>query len=134
MRHNLDGYQRQAHLLVLAHVAARELVAWAGATIHPVTDVGDRSAPVIGLDHLCGAAGRNGAQDNLRSAPLGALRRRDPGPWQFFTHDEAVVVGAIVQRLVSADELSMGGKEAGCAVFIDRQLSGPFGDCTLSLA
>jgi gluconate 2-dehydrogenase gamma chain len=57
-----------------------------------------------------------------------------PGPWQFFTHDEAVVVEAIVQRLVPADELGMGAKEAGCAVFIDRQLSRPFGDCTLSLA
>jgi gluconate 2-dehydrogenase gamma chain len=44
------------------------------------------------------------------------------------------VVEAIVQRLVPADELGMGAKEAGCAVFIDRQLSRPFGDCTLSLA
>jgi hypothetical protein len=35
MRHNPDGYQRQVHLLVLAHAAARELVAWAGGTIHP---------------------------------------------------------------------------------------------------
>jgi gluconate 2-dehydrogenase gamma chain len=66
-----------------------------------------------------------------RRAPSAPAR---PGPWQFFTHDEAVVVEAIVQRLVPADELGMGGKEAGCAVFIDRQLSGPFGDCTLSLA
>jgi gluconate 2-dehydrogenase gamma chain len=50
------------------------------------------------------------------------------GPWQFFTHDEAIAIEAIVDRLVPADEFSMGGKEAGCAVFIDRQLSGPFGD------
>ncbi|MBB2972955.1 gluconate 2-dehydrogenase subunit 3 family protein [Mesorhizobium sp. RMAD-H1] len=50
-----------------------------------------------------------------------------PGPWLFFTHDEAQTIEAIVDRLVPADDLSIGGKEAGCAVFIDRQLAGFFG-------
>ncbi|WP_420963518.1 gluconate 2-dehydrogenase subunit 3 family protein [Brucella sp. IR073] len=50
-----------------------------------------------------------------------------PGPWLFFTHDEAVTVEAIVDRLIPADDLSVGGKDAGCAVFIDRQLAGFFG-------
>lgn len=49
------------------------------------------------------------------------------GPWLFFTLDEAVAVEAIVDRLIPADDLSPGGKEAGCAVFIDRQLTGPYG-------
>ena len=52
-----------------------------------------------------------------------------PGPWLFFTPDEAAAVEAIVDRLVPADELGPGGKEAGCAVFIDRQLAGPYGRC-----
>lgn len=50
-----------------------------------------------------------------------------PGPWKFFTADEANLVEAIVDRLIPADELGPGGKEAGCAVFIDRQLAGPYG-------
>ncbi|WP_454622019.1 gluconate 2-dehydrogenase subunit 3 family protein [Bradyrhizobium cenepequi] len=50
-----------------------------------------------------------------------------PGPWLFFTADEAATVEAIVDRLVPADELGPGGKDAGCAVFIDRQLAGPYG-------
>jgi len=32
-----------------------------------------------------------------------------------------------VDRLIPADHLSPGGKDAGCAVFIDRQLAGSFG-------
>jgi gluconate 2-dehydrogenase gamma chain len=36
-------------------------------------------------------------------------------------------VEAIVDRLIPADDLGPGGKGAGCAVFIDRQLMGPFG-------
>ncbi|PRY64391.1 gluconate 2-dehydrogenase gamma chain [Vreelandella songnenensis] len=47
--------------------------------------------------------------------------------WQFFTDEEAATVEAIVERLIPADDLSMSGKEAGCAVFIDRQLAGAYG-------
>ena len=50
-----------------------------------------------------------------------------PGPWLFFTPEEAAVVEAIADRIIPADELGPGGKEAGCAVFIDRQLVGPYG-------
>jgi len=50
-----------------------------------------------------------------------------PGPWQFFTADEAATVEAAVDRLIPPDERGVGGKEAGCAVFIDRQLAGPYG-------
>jgi gluconate 2-dehydrogenase gamma chain len=49
------------------------------------------------------------------------------GTWQFFTADEATAVEAIVDRLIPADELTAGGKDLGCAVFIDRQLAGPYG-------
>lgn len=47
--------------------------------------------------------------------------------WLFFTDEEAHTVEAIVDRLIPADELSVGGKEAGCARFIDRQLQGFYG-------
>ncbi|WP_313383210.1 gluconate 2-dehydrogenase subunit 3 family protein [Pantoea sp.] len=49
-----------------------------------------------------------------------------PG-WLFFTQEEAETIEAIVDRLIPADELSVGGKEAGCAQFIDRQLHGAYG-------
>jgi gluconate 2-dehydrogenase gamma chain len=50
-----------------------------------------------------------------------------PGPWLFFTADEAAVIEAAVDRLIPPDNRASGGKDAGCAVFIDRQLAGPYG-------
>jgi gluconate 2-dehydrogenase gamma chain len=50
-----------------------------------------------------------------------------PGPWQFFTPEEGAAVEAIVDRLIPPDPQTPGGKDAGCAVFIDRQLAGPYG-------
>jgi gluconate 2-dehydrogenase gamma chain len=50
-----------------------------------------------------------------------------PGGWTFFTPEEGAALEAIVDRLIPHDDLSVGAKEAGVAVFIDRQLSGPFG-------
>lgn len=49
------------------------------------------------------------------------------GGWQVFTMEEARMVEAIVERLIPADDLSASGKDAGCAVFIDRQLAGEYG-------
>ena len=51
-----------------------------------------------------------------------------PGPWLYFTADEAAAVEAIVDRLIPSDDAGPGGRAAGCAVFIDRQLAGAFGD------
>jgi gluconate 2-dehydrogenase gamma chain len=51
-----------------------------------------------------------------------------PGPWQFFTPEEGAAVEALVDRLIPPDPQWPGGKDAGCAVFIDRQLAGPYGD------
>ncbi|SMG49680.1 gluconate 2-dehydrogenase subunit 3 family protein [Paraburkholderia susongensis] len=50
-----------------------------------------------------------------------------PDGWKYFTADEAAAVEAIADRLIPHDEISIGGKEAGCALFIDRQLSGDYG-------
>jgi gluconate 2-dehydrogenase gamma chain len=47
------------------------------------------------------------------------------GPWQFFAADEASAVEA--DRIISPDPETPDGKDAGCAVFIDRQLMGPYG-------
>jgi gluconate 2-dehydrogenase gamma chain len=50
-----------------------------------------------------------------------------PGPWLFFTAGEAAIVEAAVDRLIPPDDHAAGGKDGGCAVFIDRQLAGPYG-------
>jgi gluconate 2-dehydrogenase gamma chain len=50
-----------------------------------------------------------------------------PGPWMFFTSTEGATVEAMVDRLIPPDPETPGGKDTGCAVFIDRQLAGPYG-------
>jgi len=50
-----------------------------------------------------------------------------PGPWQFFTGDEGRTVEAIADRIIPSDPQTPGGRDAGCAVFLDRQLAGPYG-------
>jgi gluconate 2-dehydrogenase gamma chain len=50
-----------------------------------------------------------------------------PGRWMFLTADEAATIEAAVDRLIPPDDRSPGGKDTGCAVFIDRQLAGPYG-------
>lgn len=56
--------------------------------------------------------------------PLAAPRQ---GGLAFFTQAEFDTAAALADRLIPADDLSIGGKEAGCAVFIDRQLAGDYG-------
>ena len=50
-----------------------------------------------------------------------------PGPWVFFTPEEGAAMEAIADRLIPPDPDIPGGRDAGCAVFIDRQLAGPYG-------
>lgn len=50
-----------------------------------------------------------------------------PGPWKFFTLEEGATVEALADRLIPPDPQTPGGKDAGCAIFIDRQLAGPYG-------
>ena len=50
-----------------------------------------------------------------------------PGPWLFFSGDEGRAVEALADRIIPPDPQIPGGKDAGCAVFIDRQLAGPYG-------
>lgn len=58
---------------------------------------------------------------------LPALASPRQGGLAFFTQHEFEATGALADRLIPADELSVGGREAGCAVFIDRQLAGDYG-------
>lgn len=51
----------------------------------------------------------------------------EPGGWLYFTPDEANTIEALVDRLIPPDPETPGGKDAGCAVYIDRQLAGGYG-------
>lgn len=49
------------------------------------------------------------------------------GPWRFFTGPEGAAMEAIADRIIPPDPDTPGGKISGCAVFVDRQLAGPYG-------
>jgi gluconate 2-dehydrogenase gamma chain len=49
------------------------------------------------------------------------------GPWQFFSVEEGRAVEAIADRIIPPDPETPGGKDSGCAVFLDRQLAGSYG-------
>jgi gluconate 2-dehydrogenase gamma chain len=49
------------------------------------------------------------------------------GGYLYFTQSEAAAIDAIVDRLIPTDDLGPGAKDAGVTIFIDRQLTGPFG-------
>lgn len=48
-------------------------------------------------------------------------------PLRFFTETEALIVAAAASRIFPSDESGPGAREAGVAIFIDRQLAGPYG-------
>jgi len=48
-------------------------------------------------------------------------------PLRFFTQPEAMIVAAAASRIFPSDETGPGAQEAGVAVYIDRQLAGPWG-------
>ena len=50
-----------------------------------------------------------------------------PGPWLFFSPAEVAAMGAIADRIIPPDPQTFGGRDAGCVVFVDRQLSGAYG-------
>ncbi|HTV80487.1 MAG TPA: gluconate 2-dehydrogenase subunit 3 family protein [Steroidobacteraceae bacterium] len=60
---------------------------------------------------------------NTESLPTAAR----PGPWFFFTTAEGAAIEALADRIIPPDPETLGGKDAGCAVFLDRQLAGPYG-------
>ncbi|MGN6459756.1 MAG: gluconate 2-dehydrogenase subunit 3 family protein [Pseudolabrys sp.] len=52
------------------------------------------------------------------------------GGYQFLSSAEVAFLDAAVARLIPADELGPGAKEAGATDFIDRQLAGSYGQAT----
>src|SRR5437016_5752744 len=48
-------------------------------------------------------------------------------PLRFFTQSEALTVAAAASRIFPSDEAGPGAREAGVAIYIDRQLAGPWG-------
>ena len=50
-----------------------------------------------------------------------------PGSWAFFTDSEGAAIEAIADRIIPPNSVTPGGKESGGAIFIDRQLAGPYG-------
>jgi gluconate 2-dehydrogenase gamma chain len=48
-------------------------------------------------------------------------------PLRFFTETEALIVSAAVARIFPSDDSGPGAREAGVAIYIDRQLAGPYG-------
>src|SRR3984893_12768507 len=48
-------------------------------------------------------------------------------PLRFFSQAEALIVAAAASRIFPSDEAGPGAREAGVAVYIDRQLAGPWG-------
>lgn len=48
-------------------------------------------------------------------------------PLRFFTEQEARVVAAACERIFPSDATGPGATEAGVAIYIDRQLAGPYG-------
>src|ERR1700676_973910 len=48
-------------------------------------------------------------------------------PLRFFTAEEALIVAAAASRIMPSDDTGPGAREAGVAIFIDRQLAAPWG-------
>ncbi|HYL63954.1 MAG TPA: gluconate 2-dehydrogenase subunit 3 family protein [Candidatus Methylomirabilis sp.] len=48
-------------------------------------------------------------------------------PLRFFTETEALIVAAAAARIFPSDDSGPGAREAGVAIYIDRQLAGPYG-------
>lgn len=77
---------------------------------------------------ILGAASVGGALGSTESASASQEAEARVAAFTFFTRDEAEFVEAAIDHLIPADELGPGAREAGVAVFIDRQLSGAFGN------
>ena len=62
-----------------------------------------------------------------RSQFVGKPRPVGSRTYAYFTAPEIAFLDAAVSRLIPADDLGPGAKEAGVTFFIDQQMAGPFG-------
>ncbi len=61
------------------------------------------------------------------SSLLTAQDKRLRIPLRFFDESEALIVAAAASRIFPTDDSGPGAREAGVAIYIDRQLAGPYG-------
>jgi gluconate 2-dehydrogenase gamma chain len=62
------------------------------------------------------------------AAPVGTVKgKSQPQVYTWLTQPEIAFVEAALARLIPADELGAGAKEAGVSYFIDQQLAGAYG-------
>jgi gluconate 2-dehydrogenase gamma chain len=62
-----------------------------------------------------------------KASLLSGQTKRVRIPLRFFTESEALIVAAAVARIFPTDDSGPGAPEAGVAIYIDRQLAGPWG-------
>lgn len=62
-----------------------------------------------------------------KASLLSAQHKTVRVPLRFFTETEALIVAAAASRIFPSDESDPGAREAGVAIFIDRQLAGSYG-------
>lgn len=98
------------------------------------TEINRREAmKLVGLAGLAGAVpaeqadARPSTEAIQAPTPGAAPAAAPPRACTFFTPTEAAFIEAAVARLIPADDLGPGAREAGCAFFIDQQLAGAFG-------
>jgi gluconate 2-dehydrogenase gamma chain len=82
------------------------------------------STQLVGAVGLTAASGAALAAD--ATAPAAASLPLEPG-YQSFSGDESAFTESMVNIMCPADKLSPNGVDSGLALFIDRQLAGPFG-------
>jgi gluconate 2-dehydrogenase gamma chain len=95
----------------------------------------DRRRFLKTLGALSAASSARAAFARAQSPPLAppfasaasASAESSPEAYVYLTRPEVEFLDAAIARLIPADELGPGAKEAGVAVFIDRQLAGDFG-------
>ena len=81
---------------------------------------------VLGAGAAVAVVPAEAAPRKKRRARGGALGEQEQA-YVFLTEPEAAFVEAAVARLIPADEMGPGAKEAGVAYFIDGQLDGAYG-------
>ena len=62
-----------------------------------------------------------------KASLLSAQRKPVRIPLRFLTETEALIIAAAASRIFPSDDSGPGAREAGVAVFIDRQLAGSYG-------
>jgi gluconate 2-dehydrogenase gamma chain len=108
----LRSLEWEEFLVIAMRLSRRDLLA--GTALALLGGLPGRAAVIV--DHLPW-------EPNAGNPPIPAK----PGPWLFFTGPEGRAVEALADRIIPPDPDTPGGKDSGCAVYIDRQMAGPYG-------